>query len=153
MSNPIIKIVRDFIKTCPHLPEYYKGIGVNYLSDQTDTYVIESVPAEEIIDGYTDGSTTRQFVFLFASKEPYGEDVLSNIDNLGFYEKFSRWFEEKTMFRQLPELGEGRVAEKLTAESVPYVFSEKNNKARYQVQCRLVYYQPRIKENNSEKGV
>ena len=81
MSNPIIKIVRDFIKTCPHLPEYYKGIGVNYLSDQTDTYVIESVPAEEIIDGYTDGSTTRQFVFLFASKEPYGEDVLSNIDN------------------------------------------------------------------------
>lgn len=145
MSEPIVKTIRDFIKTCPYLPNYFKGIGVNYMADRTETYVIESVPVKEIVKYYTNGDSVRQFVFVFASKQRYGEDVLNNINNLGFYEDFSRWLEEKTTKRQLPDLGDGRVAEKITATSVPYVLTEENNKARYQVQCRLQYYQPCVK--------
>lgn len=104
--------------------------------------MIESVPSERIVDRYTDGSSVRKFEFVFASKEFYDDDVLLNLQNSEFYDNFCTWLEKITRERQLPEMGEGRTAQRIYPSSTPYVQGYEDGTARYQVQCVLEYYQP-----------
>ena len=55
-----------------------------------------------IIKRYVDGSSVRQFEFIFASRESYGQEVLQNIENSGFYEHFADWIEEKNKASEFP---------------------------------------------------
>lgn len=136
----IIESVKDFILTCPLLSEL-KKLNIDFLPEDTDTYSIESIPAQEIINTYLDGSTERQFVFVFAARFFYSEEIRNNIENSGFYESFSQWLEEQTEADNLPELTGGRTASKIEAMSSGYLYDIAGgmDNARYQIQCRLIY--------------
>lgn len=136
----IIDSIRKYIKTCPHLNEFAEGINVDYLDDNATAYSIEEVPCEPIIKRYVDGSSKRQYQFIFASMESYGADVLQNIDNSGFYEDFANWLDEQNSLNNLPKL-ELKEALRIEATTTGYAFQTDVDKARYQIQCRLIYFQ------------
>lgn len=139
MDN-IVRAIREYLKDCPALDEFSK-IGVDYLGTEPTEYNIESVPADPILKKYMDGGSFRQYVFVFASKEYYGSDVWQNLENLGFYEKLSAWFEEQTRSRNLPDLGPGKTAESIEALTSGYIFDTTEDQARYQLQARITYLQ------------
>ena len=136
----IVESVKDFILTCPLLSEL-KRLNIDFLPEDPDTYSIESVPAPEVIKTYLDGSTERQFVFVFAARFFYSEEVRNNIENSGFYESFAEWLEEQTEAENFPELTGGRTPSKIEAMSSGYLYDIAGdfNNARYQIQCRLIY--------------
>jgi hypothetical protein len=137
----IIDSIRKFINTCPHLDEFHQGLGIDYLKEDATAYMIESTPADPIIKRYADGSSIRQYEFIFASKDFYGSDVLQNIDNIGFYEHFAGWLEEQTKLRNLPVLPDGMSPQSILAVTSGYIYNtEEMDKAVYQIQCRLKYY-------------
>lgn len=141
----MIAVVRDFIKTCPYLTDYEKGmqeIGVDFLGEEPETYVVENVPVDPIVKYYTDGSAEKRFAFVFASKEFYGRDALTNIENIGFYEAFAAWLTVKTRSRDLPITEDGKVILSIEPTITPYVFNTEMDAARYQIQCMLYYYEP-----------
>ncbi len=80
----------------------------------------------------------KQFLFLFASREYYGEDVNKNIENLGFYEHFSDWIFENNYNDIVPDL-DGRIAISVEVLTGGYAFDTDANTARYQIQLRLLY--------------
>lgn len=131
--------VRKFIRTYPPLSN--DKINVDFLPADARSYAIEAVPAQEIIRPYVDGSSVRQFLFVLASREFYGEKIRQQLDNLEFYEDFSTWMQAQTMAKKLPDLGEGRTAMAMEATTPGYAFAADENKARYQIQCRLEYFQ------------
>ncbi len=136
----IIESIREFIKTCPHLDEFHKGLGVDHLKEDGPAYMIESTPCEPIIKKYMDGSSVRQYEFIFASKEAYGSDIMQNIENIGFYEHFSNWLEDQTKARNLPVL-DGMSPQSIMAITSGYIFNtEEMDEAVYQIQCRLKYF-------------
>lgn len=136
----IIESVKNFILTCPLLSEL-KRLNVDFLPEDPDTYSIEEIPAQAITKTYIDGSTERQFVFVFASRFYYSEEVRNNIENSGFYEEFAEWLEEQTKADNLPELTGCKTATKIEAMSSGYLYDIAGdlNNARYQIQCRLIY--------------
>lgn len=136
----IIESVKDFILTCPLLTEL-KSLNIDFLPEDPDTYSIENIPAQEILKTYLDGSTERQFVFVFAARMFYSEEVRNNIENSGFYEKFAEWLEEQTEADNLPALTGGKTASKVEAMSSGYLYDIAGDlsNARYQIQCRLIY--------------
>ena len=138
----IIDSIRNFIRTCPHLQEFNGAIKVNvdYLGPESTMYSIEETPCEPIIKKYINGDTVRQYQFVFASRESYGPDVLQNIDNSGFYEDFANWIESENKIGNLPKLinQECRSIECLTTG---YAFQTDVDKARYQIQMRITYFQ------------
>ena len=87
------------------------------------------------------GSAMRQFVFVLASSNLYGEDVLTNISNSGFFERLEDWMRVQTKRRALPKLPGSRMAQKLEAISTGYLYNATATEAHYQIQCRLTYYQ------------
>ena len=136
----IIEAVRDYLLTCPLLEELAR-INVDFLPEDASTYSIESVPTQTIISTDIDGSTTRQFVFVFASRLLYTDELRNNIENSGFYEAFEEWLETNSDNGVFPELAKGLTPTKIEAMSSGYLFDIAGDftMARYQIQCRLIY--------------
>lgn len=138
----IIDSIRKFIRTCPHLQEFEGAIKVNvdYLGEESTVYSIEEVPCKPIIKKYVDGTSVRQYEFVFASRESYGADVLQNIDNSGFYENFAEWLELQSNSGNLPKLGKPKECRSIESTTTGYAFQTDVDKARYQIQCKLIYF-------------
>lgn len=136
----IIDSIRKFILQCPHLDELAKGVNVDYLDEDITSYSIEEAPTNPIVKRYIDGSSERQFEFIFASRESYGPEALQNIENSGFYEHFADWIEEKNKEGELPALERGLQARKIECTSTGYAFQTDEDRARYQIQLRLTYF-------------
>lgn len=136
----IIESIRNFIKECPHLKEFEGAvrIGVDYLNKDSTTYSIEKIPCTPVLKKYLDGSMKKQEQFIFSSRESYGQDVFNNLENINFYEKFSKWVEEKNENCELPLL-DGKESESLEVTSNGYAFQTDIDKAQYQIQMKLIY--------------
>lgn len=138
----IAKILRNYFAECTLLQN--GKLNFDYLGIEPVEYTIETVPTEPILKKYVDGSTIRQYPFVFASRESFGADVWGNIDTADFYEKLSNWVETQSNLRNLPNFDEEyRYSISLEVTSSGYVFQEDTDNARYQIQLVLKYYQDR----------
>ena len=136
----IMEQVRKFLLTCPLLAE--GKLNVDFLPEDACSYSIEAVPAKEVVRSYVNGASVRQFLFVVASRDFYGEEVGQQLDNLSFYDEFSAWLLLQTRAKNLPELvGEHRKALLMETNTSGYVMAAEANMARYQIQCRLEYFQ------------
>ena len=133
-NKSMIEKIKDYISKCHLLKD--NQINVDYLSNDISEYSIEVVPAEKTIRKYLDGSEDRQLVFVFASRNSYGEDVIQNILNSKFYEDFNDWIEEQNDTGNLPEI-DG--IESIECTSPGYAFQTSESTARYQIQMRILY--------------
>ena len=109
----IIESIREFISGCPLLKNGVL-LNVDRLGDTGIEYTIDGEMTAPILKRYTDGSSLRQFNFIFASRESY-----------------------------LPELDKYRIPQYIEVQSGGYVFDTDDSTARYQIQLKFVYYQDR----------
>lgn len=139
----IIDNIRKFIKSCPYLNDYVGAtkpkINVDYLDDEVISYSIERVPADPIIETYIDGSKKKQEIFVFCSRESYGQDVFINLENINFYENFAKWIEEQNSLGNFPLVDKGCEVQKIEVSTNGYAFQTSEDKAQYQIQMRLIY--------------
>ncbi|MCM1506615.1 MAG: hypothetical protein NC177_05705 [Ruminococcus flavefaciens] len=138
----IIESVRDFISNCPLLKNGVL-LNVDRLGDTEIEYTIDGEMTDPILRRYTDGSSLRQFNFIFASREAYGADTLQNVANSGFYEDFADWIETQSNIGNLPKLDKYRIPQYIEIQSNNYIFDTNDSTARYQIQLKFVYYQDR----------
>ena len=136
----IIEKIREYFLNCPILDEYAK-LNIDFLGVEPTQYTIEGQPVNPVIQKYVDGGALKQYVFVFGSREYYGADALQNIENSGFYERFSNWLDEQSEKGNLPKLEGGKKALKIEALTTGYLFNASEDSARYQIQCRLIYYE------------
>ena len=136
----LLESIRNFISRCPHLEEF-SPINVDYLDKDAVNYSIEAIPSQPILKQYVDGSSVRQLNFIFASREIYGKDEISNIHNSGFYEHFASWIEEQSNKGVLPILRDGRESIKIEVLTPGYVFQTDIDRGQYQIQLKLIYFQ------------
>ena len=107
----IVESIKEYLGTCPYLANINDCININYLGENTVSYMIEELPRERILKKYIDGTSLRQYCFMFVSREVYGQDVVQNIANSKFYENFAKWLELQSELNNLPVLDSGRVAQ------------------------------------------
>lgn len=135
----IIEAVRKYVETYPALSG--SKLNVDFLPPDAATYSVDVVPAKSVVRSYLDGSTVRQFLFVLASRSYWGADIRQQVDNLHFFEDFEDWIGAQNRARRFPDLGEGRTAQKLEVVTSGYAFAQDTGLARYQIQCKLTYYQ------------
>ena len=116
-------------------------IGVDWLPESGTAFSIDATPATQILQRYASGSTLRQYLFVVRSVHEYGPDAIANLSVNALYEQLADWMERQTKLRRFPDLGETREARLIEAQSSGYLFSAEANTARWQIQCRLVYFQ------------
>jgi hypothetical protein len=137
----VMQCIQKWLKT-------YSGLSgrldVDFLDENADTYSVDTIPCEEVIKRYRDGSTLKQFQFAVSSRRFYEQNIKQNLSNLQFFEDLTAWVEKKAHARELPAMDKGRQPLKIvvTSTAYPFIVSE-DGKARYQIQMRLEYYQKR----------
>lgn len=143
----IIESVRTYIASCEHLKLFQDAfpiLRVDYTeTDKATTYSINETVCNPVLHTYINGDKEKQFLFTFSSVEYFGSEIAQNIENIGFYEKFSEWLESNSDNGILPTLEEGKQALNIKAITGGYLFDNATDAttARYQIQCRLTYYQ------------
>ena len=139
MADTIIQSLWDYFLACPLMCD--RKINVDFLPEKSLEYSIDTTPASEIIKQYVDGSSVRQYLFVIRSVQDYGSDVLQNIANSGFFESLSNWLEEQRRKKNFPTLPSGKEPQKIEAQSTGYLFVSGPDTGKYQIQCRLQYFQ------------
>ena len=137
-ANSIIEALEQYFLKCDLLKD--GCLRVDYLGEKPIEYAIEVMPCDPIVKRYADGSSVRQYLFAFGSREYYSQERVQNIQNSAFYEKFADWVEKKNLSGELPELPEKMEAEEIEVVSSGYLFDGSAKNARYQIQLRLVYF-------------
>ncbi len=135
----IIEAVRTFIATCPLVQD--ELLHIDFLPPEAAAYSVDVIPVAPVVKRYLDGSSVRQFLFVVATRTYYGSFVRQQIDNLAFFEDFADWIAAQDHAKNFPSLGTGRQARRLEVTTSGYVFAPDTETARYQIQCRLEYYQ------------
>lgn len=137
----VIENVRAWLRQYPGLDG---RLDVDFLDEEADNYSIDTIPCEEILKRYKDGSVIKQFQFAVSSRRYYEQNIKQNISNLEFFEDLTAWVEQKAEKRELPEMDGNRTAQKIivTSTAYPFIVSE-DGKARYQIQMRLEYFSKR----------
>jgi hypothetical protein len=138
----IIDSLRDYMRKLRCLDTFNDAIrvNVNYLEPSADTYSIEEVPIEPILKKYVNGDSIRQYAFIFTSREPYGADVLQNIDNSGFYERLAAEIEQNNNNNILPVLENNLESSELKVTSTGYAFAVTEDTAQFQIQLKFKYF-------------
>lgn len=148
----LIQSVRDFLASCPLLElEDEAGnpgsgllkLRVDFLKEQAVYYSIETTPVDPIQQIYRGGGSKRQFAFNLLSREWFDEGLRQCMDNIGFFEKFSDWLWEQNRIKNFPVLDSGKQPLSIEATTVGYLFNfdDTQKTGRYQIQCRLTYFQ------------
>lgn len=137
MNESLIAVLKEYLESCPLLRS--QRLNVDYLPKRPIAYMISPSPVDSVITQYHGGSALRQMVFVLASVNLYGEEVLTNLANSGFYEALENWMRAQTRRRGLPRLPGNRTALRLEALSTGYLYDATATEAHYQIQCRLVY--------------
>lgn len=140
----MIESVRNYIRSFPALAG--DKLNVDFLPEKVASYSLDVVPCKEVVKAYTDGSSIRQFLFTFATRTSYGAEIRKQLDNIGLFENFAAWIESNNRNKVFPALSGGRVAQKIEVSTSGYAFIPGGDTARYQIQCRLEYFQPAGKE-------
>lgn len=137
-DSTIVKSLFRWFADCEVL-ETNTDLKVDYLAEDAEQYSIETVPCKTVINQYADGSAKCQYLFIFASREHYSENVELNMSNLEFYERLEEWIAEQNINGKLLKLPENCTAQSVKVLSSGYVMDNDTKTARYQIQCQLKY--------------
>lgn len=136
----MIDAIRDWLRACPFIDKKDR-FNVNYLGAEPICFTVEEIPNSPIVRRFIDGSTVREKAFVVASRDEYGADVLTNIANSGFWEKFSDWIELQSKTKNFPLMPEGKQPQKIEITASHYLYEAEATTARYQIQIKLTYFQ------------
>lgn len=137
-ADSIIDALEKYFIGCELLKD--GALRVDYLGEKPVEYTIEVLPCDPVVKRYLGGSTVRQYLFAFGSREFYSQERLQNIQNSAFYELLADWVETRSVSGILPELPDGMEAQQLEVVSSGYLFDGSMTNARYQIQLRLLYF-------------
>ena len=136
----LLSALKTYLKTNTSVAAL-AAVFVDFMGEEPDQLAIIPIPGNRVIETYINGNSKRAFPFAIQSVESTA-DELGRIQNSGFYEDLSEWFESQTKAGVLPTLGTGKTAESIETMGWAYLFAQGQSQTGiYQVQCRLVYRQ------------
>lgn len=135
----MINTIKAFINTCPTLSDI--DVNINYLGENEKSGAIENASCEPIIKNYTDGGALRQFLFTVSLREKYGQNAAENAAATDKLDELSDWIFEQDRLGILPNLDGNKNSVSLEVIKTGWVDEKMSDTAKYQLQCRLVYYQ------------
>ena len=135
----IIESIRNYIGNLDCMKTFENAINTNVLDGEVNSFSIEEIPSNPIVKKYTDGSTLRQFQFAFCSREPYGQEIIQQIENSSFYEDFSNEIESKNNQGILPIDINGIEPIGIEITSSAYVVATEEDTAMYQINLNFKY--------------
>lgn len=118
------------------LNSQYEQVNVNFLSNDIDNYSLDKIPTETEGTGWIIGNIMHREVYSFRSRMNYSADVVSNIENIGFYETFEKLIKSNNEKNILPSI-EG--IESIKCLNCGTMNNANTNTAEFDIQIEIQY--------------
>lgn len=137
MSN--IEWVRNLLRDCPALADA-AGIVVDELAGEIDFFSIDPLPGGGTVQEELDGTRTVEYPFTVSACQ-CSADEASRLETNGTFEALADWMREVSDSDRLPDMDEGKAAERVEATGWGYLFQREDDPstAIYQISCMLTY--------------
>lgn len=119
-----------------NLNSQYEQINVNFLSNDVNNYSLDKIPTETEGTGWIIGNILQREVYSFRSRMNYSADVVSNIENIGFYETFEKLIKSNNENNILPDI-EG--IESIKCLNCGTMNNANTNTAEFDIQIEIQY--------------
>ena len=118
------------------LNEQYEQINVNFLSNDINNYSLDKIPTEKEVESWIIGDILHKDLYSFRSRMNYSPDVISNIENIGFYEEFEKIIKLKNELGQLPDI---KGIENIKCLNCGSMVNANTNTAEFDIQIEIEY--------------
>ena len=132
----ITKLREYLMAIISDLKENYEQLNVNFLSNEVDNYSLDKIPVEKEVEEWITGERLCKDVYTFRSRINYSADVITNIENIGFYETFEKIIEQKNKLKELPNI-EG--IQSIKCLNVGTMNRADTNTAEFDIQIQIEY--------------
>lgn len=135
-SLRVTKLRTYLLNVIASLNDNYKQLNINFLSDDVNNYSLDKIPTASVVENWINGISLHRDVYNFRSRNNYSADEISNIENIGFFEKFENAIEENNKNKTLPEI-EG--IEAIRCLNVGTMANANTNSAEFDIQIQIEY--------------
>lgn len=111
-------------------------INANMLSNDINNYSIDKIPVKTEVEKWIIGPTIRRDVFSFRSRVAYSQDVINNLENIGFFEEFENIIKSNNERGVLPDIDN---IEKIECLNCGTMTIADTNTATFDIQIQVTY--------------
>lgn len=104
MNTRVAKLGEYLENILEELNSEYKRVNVDFLGLEVDNYSLDKIPTASTVETWLTGTKVCRDVYSFRSRNPYSSDRLSNLQNIGFFEKFESIIKTNNDKGVLPEI-------------------------------------------------
>lgn len=132
----ITKLREYLIEIISEIKESFEQINVDFLSDEVDNYSLDKIPTKREVEKWITGDIIFKDVYSFRSRMNYSADVMTNIENIGFFEIFERTIKLKNDNNELPSIEGIQSIECLNRGTMN---KANTNSAEFDIQIQIEY--------------
>lgn len=137
MDNLRISKLREYLMNIiATLDEEYQQLNINFLSNEVDNYSLDKIPTPTDTDQWIIGPIFNTEVYSFRSRMNYSPDVITNIENIGFYERFAKIIKYKNENGYLPDI---KGIDSIKCLNVGTMNTANTNTAEFDIQIQIEY--------------
>ena len=111
-------------------------INANMLSNDINNYSLDKIPTSSQVERWVTGLEIHRDVFSFKSRNAYSQDVINNLSNIGFFEKFESIIKSNNKKGVLPNI---KGIESIECLNCGAMLSADTNTAIFDIQIQITY--------------
>lgn len=111
-------------------------INANMLSNDINNYSLDKIPTSSQVEKWVTGLEIHRDVFSFKSRNAYSQDVINNLSNIGFFEKFESIIKSNNKKGVLPDI---KGIESIECLNCGTMLSSDTNTAEFDIQIQITY--------------
>lgn len=136
-NNTRINKLRTYLMdVLSKIVDEYQQLNINFLSKEPGNFSLDKIPTQTVADSWIVGVDVCQEIYSFRSRMNYSADVINNIDNIGFYEKFQSEIKDKNKKGILPEISG---IESIECPNAGSMTNANTNTAEMDIQIKIIY--------------
>lgn len=132
----VTKLRTYLMSVISELIEQYGEMNINFLSNEPNNYSLDKIPVTSETERWIIGPTINRDVYSFRSRENYGTDTMTNIENIGFFETFEKLIKQKNDNNILPDIDGIQSIRCLNCGSLN---NANTNTAEFDIQIQIEY--------------
>jgi len=129
--------LRDYLyNVVSQINEGIKEINADALNKDVNSYSLDRVPSEPLVENWIIGTVIKRDVYDFKSRCSYSYNDIENLNNIGFFEKFEEKIKYNNENKIFPDI-EG--IEKIECLNVGTLLDVEKSTAEFDIQIQVTY--------------
>ena len=120
-------------------------INAYMLSNDINNYSLDKIPTESTVERWITGVEIHQDTYYLRSRMSYSQDVINNLENIGFFEQFEEKIKSNNEKDILPDIDGIEKIECLNPGTM--VANQDGKTAEFEIQLRIRYRINKRREN------